>query len=164
MPLSKEGVINVSQRQRESDQRIRTLYGTEQLKENLDREGVYAYSFSTEASCNRAVEVLFELSEEYLYGDPKLRERYFGVLGDRRRFGYESHSLAFKRKALIIKKPFPREEYEWRLVDVDIPFKTMIVHRLANLTEPQINNYFRRGSFILWFSNCIIDLRQSKNR
>lgn len=153
MPLSKEGQISTARRQRESDQEFLRRYGPEKFQEFLDSQGVYAYGFPDEVTHGKAVDLLYALNEECKWGnDAELRDKYTS-----NRFSYQfwRSSTPEPREVLTIEKPFPKGLYDQKLRAVGIPFREVLVYRLAELTDEQILNL--RGG-VLWNSDCYIDL------
>lgn len=161
MPLTVEGKIMVAYRERESDRRLQEKYGLEKLKEKLDQEGVYAYGFSDEPTRRNADRLLFRLSEDYQYGDVNLREKYFNHVRRSRWFDFEYwySEVPESREVLVVRKPFPNEDYEHRLILNAISFKKVPVYRFAELTDEEIRYRLRNG---VWHNpaGCWIDLNE----
>lgn len=160
MPLTEQGKIMVSHHQREEDKKFLARYGHEKLQEKLDREGVYAYGFADKDAHDKAVDVIFELSEECRWRDDAELKKYAARFEYKRSFDFEfwRSSIAESSEVLVIEKPFPKARYDQRLRLLELSFREVPVYRLADLTEEQIIN-FRGG--VLWHSYCYIDLNET---
>lgn len=161
MPLSIEGRLLTAQGQRDSDEKFIEKFGVEKLKQKLEQQGVYAYGFASESIQNRCVDLLFEMSEEYLWDDEKIemKKKYFGERGHRRWFNYSlwSSNIRDSRYVVVIEKPFPKGDYDQRLEQLKISFREVSVYRFAELTDDEIRNP-GLGAGVWWMSSCYIDL------
>lgn len=110
--------------------------------------------------------MLFELSEEYIWGDNKsLTERYFGFRHRNQQyfsFMFWHSKVRDSHEVVTIEGPFPREDYERRMNSLEIPFRVVPVYRMAELSDDQIRNRF--GGGVLWHSYCYIDLNETINK
>lgn len=161
MPLSKEGQIATSHHQRESDRDFLNRYGHDKLREKLESEGVYAYGFADEEARQKAVDVLFALSDECKWGDNvEPKEKYVNKLNSHGIFSFNfwSSSIPESGKVLVVNKPFPKVHYDERLNTAGLAFREIPVYRLADLTEKQIIGLTGGG---LWNSYCYIDLSET---
>lgn len=164
MPLSEQGIIQVSARMRQEESAFAEKYGEEKLQEKLDREGVYAYGFYEKGSLRVALDELCELSNECKWGnDPELT-KYSRRLQDRYTFGYSLYSSIVGPDAeyLLLEKPIPKRSYEELLIAKKIDYWEVGVFRLGELTEAEIKN--RTGGGVLWHSYCYVDLSGNINK
>lgn len=107
-------------------------------QKDLDQEGVYAFGFVDEATCQRATSIIPNDSGSEFRVWPSCIE--------------DASNVA------IIKKPFAKTDYERRLEDLGISFKEIPVYRRADLTKEQINS---RGFGIWTRDNYLVDLAGS---
>jgi len=145
MPVTLEGQVGLIKYQQEADRKFLEKFGPEKLKDKLDGEGVYAFGFTEDELHKRAVDLMFDLSEEYKWGDNSaLREKYFGRSDFHKWFPFQFFysSLPEQRKIIIVEKPFPKEDFESRLQGLEIPFTNVSVYRFADLTEYQVRHRF----------------------
>jgi len=164
MPLSKEGIISVSQRDKEYERRFLAQYGVEKFSEKLDREGLYAYGFATDEVLTRAIDAMFDLSDECRWGqDRHLIERYANLLERQDFFEYELWNSIIPeiRRVLAIHKPFPKRHFTQKLSSLDIPIQEVPVFRLSQLTREEILNL---NGGVVWMSYCYLDLNKTIKR
>lgn len=164
MPLTKEGEVLVSRRQRQDDLKFISRYGVDRFREKLESLGVYAYGFANKKDIKSAIDLMLELSERYLWiEDHKLRDKYFGPTGHHSWFNYRlyySKTSGFP-EVLIIDKPFPKTDFDGDLRKGSINFFEFSVYRLGDLKEDQIRNQMRGGVLFNRTESFYVDLEGS---